>query len=97
MSGLKGQFYKQFAMTIAVSTVISAFNSLTLSPALSALLLKGHHEPKEWLGRGMNKVLGPFFAAFNVAFRRARDTAAAWRASSIARSSFLLSMRCCLG
>ncbi len=41
MSGLTGEFYQQFAMTIAISTVISAFNSLTLSPALSALLLKG--------------------------------------------------------
>ena len=40
ISGLTGQFYKQFALTIAISTVISAFNSLTLSPALSALLLK---------------------------------------------------------
>ncbi len=42
ISGLTGQFYKQFALTIAISTVISAFNSLTLSPALSALLLKEH-------------------------------------------------------
>jgi multidrug efflux pump len=41
ISGLTGQFYKQFALTIAISTVISAFNSLTLSPALAALLLKG--------------------------------------------------------
>ena len=41
ISGLTGQFYKQFALTIAISTVISAFNSLTLSPALSALLLQG--------------------------------------------------------
>jgi multidrug efflux pump len=42
MAGISGQFYKQFALTIAVSTVISAFNSLTLSPALCALMLKGH-------------------------------------------------------
>ncbi|MDL2424621.1 efflux RND transporter permease subunit, partial [Pseudomonas sp. BAgro211] len=41
ISGLTGQFYRQFALTIAISTVISAFNSLTLSPALSAVLLKG--------------------------------------------------------
>jgi len=40
--GFPGQFYKQFALTIAISTVISAFNSLTLSPALAALLLKSH-------------------------------------------------------
>src|SRR6478609_572509 len=44
--GLTGQFYKQFAVTIAISTVISAFNSLTLSPALSALLLRPHDAPR---------------------------------------------------
>ena len=42
ITGLTGEFYKQFALTIAISTVISAINSLTLSPALSALLLKPH-------------------------------------------------------
>ena len=42
MAGISGQFFKQFALTIAASTVISAFNSLTLSPALCALLLKSH-------------------------------------------------------
>jgi multidrug efflux pump len=42
MAGISGQFYKQFAMTIAASTIISAFNSLTLSPALAALMLKAH-------------------------------------------------------
>jgi multidrug efflux pump len=70
MSGLTGQFYKQFAMTIAISTVISAFNSLTLSPALSALLLRGHGAPEDWLTRVMNRVLGRFFAAFNKVFHR---------------------------
>ncbi len=44
ISGITGQFFRQFALTIAVSTLISAFNSLTLSPALTALLLRG--EPK---------------------------------------------------
>ena len=42
ISGITGQFFRQFAVTIAVSTVISAFNSLTLSPALAAILLKPH-------------------------------------------------------
>src|SRR3954463_7197047 len=42
MAGISGQFYRQFALTIAASTVISAFNSLTLSPALCAILLKSH-------------------------------------------------------
>ena len=56
ISGLTGEFYRQFALTIAFSTIISAFNSLTLSPALAALLLKGHDAPKDWLARGMDKV-----------------------------------------
>jgi len=54
ISGLSGQFYKQFALTIAISTVISTINSLTLSPALSALLLKPHEPPRNWLFRGFN-------------------------------------------
>jgi len=68
ISGLSGQFYRQFALTIAISTVISAFNSLTLSPALAALLLKGHHAPKDWLTRAMDAVFGWFFRGFNRAF-----------------------------
>ena len=51
ITGLTGQFYRQFALTIAISTVISAINSLTLSPALAALLLKGHDAPKDRLTR----------------------------------------------
>ena len=70
ISGLSGQFYNQFALTIAISTVISAINSLTLSPALAALLLKGHDAPKDWLTRAMDKVLGPFFRLFNKGFTR---------------------------
>src|ERR1700712_2242007 len=70
ISGLTGQFYKQFALTIAISTVISAVNSLTLSPALAALLLKSHDAPKDALTRGMDKVFGRFFAAFNRQFQR---------------------------
>jgi hydrophobe/amphiphile efflux-1 (HAE1) family protein len=73
MSGLTGQFYKQFAMTIAISTVISAFNSLTLSPALAALLLKGPDEPKDWLTRGMDRVFGKFFNGFNYVFKLGSD------------------------
>ena len=65
ISGLTGQFYKQFAITIAISTIISAFNSLTLSPALSAILLKGHNEPKDGLTRIMDRVFGWVFRPFN--------------------------------
>ena len=74
ISGLTGQFYKQFAMTIAISTVISAINSLTLSPALAALLRKGHDQPKDALSRGMDKVLGGFFRRFNNVFQKASDS-----------------------
>ncbi|MBX3737792.1 MAG: multidrug efflux RND transporter permease subunit [Candidatus Didemnitutus sp.] len=73
ISGLTGQFYKQFAMTIAISTIISAFNSLTLSPALSALLLKDHHAPKDRLTRGMDFAFGWFFRPFNRFFAWAAD------------------------
>jgi len=71
VSGLTGQFYRQFALTIAISTVISAFVSLTLAPAMSAALLKAHNAPKDRLTRVMDKVLGRFFAAFNRFFGRA--------------------------
>ena len=65
ISGLTGQFYKQFAITIAISTVISAFNSLTLSPALSAALLRSHDAKKDWLSRVMDRLFGWFFRGFN--------------------------------
>jgi multidrug efflux pump len=68
ISGLTGQFYKQFALTIAISTVISAINSLTLSPALAALLLKGHDAPKDRLTRIIDVLFGWFFRLFNRAF-----------------------------
>ena len=68
VSGLTGEFYRQFALTIAISAVISAINSLTLSPALAAALLKPHHEQTDWLARAMNKVLGKPFGYFNRGF-----------------------------
>jgi multidrug efflux pump len=71
VSGLTGQFYQQFALTIAISTVISAINSLTLSPALAALLLKSHDAPKDRLTRIMDKLFGRFFTWFNRSFNRA--------------------------
>ncbi len=69
--GLSGQFYKQFALTIAISTVISAFNSLTLSPALAALLLRPHGAKKDRFTRAIDFVLGWFFKLFNRFFGRA--------------------------
>jgi len=73
ISGITGQFYRQFALTIAVSTVISAFNSLTLSPALCALLLERHDAKPDFIQRIFNFLIGWFFKAFNWAFERARS------------------------
>ncbi len=73
MGGLTGQFYKQFALTIAVSTAISAFNSLTLSPALCAILLKPHGAKPDWFQRILNFCFGWFFWIFNWVFRHATN------------------------
>jgi multidrug efflux pump len=73
ISGITGQFFRQFALTIAVSTVISAFNSLTLSPALAALLLQPRGARKDVVGRGLDLVLGWFFRLFNRGFGRTTD------------------------
>lgn len=71
ISGLSGQFYKQFALTITISTVISAFNSLTLSPALAALLLKSHDSKPDALTRFLNAIFGRWlFKPFNRLFDR---------------------------
>jgi len=72
ISGLTGQFYKQFALTIAISTVISAFNSLTLSPALAAVLLKSHDAPKDRFSKVLDRIFGGWlFRPFNRFFDRA--------------------------
>ncbi|MGY1459389.1 efflux RND transporter permease subunit [Luteimonas sp. A534] len=65
LSGVTGQFYKQFAVTIAISTVISAINSLTLSPALAARLLKPHDAPKDAPTRVIDRLFGWVFRPFN--------------------------------
>jgi multidrug efflux pump len=65
ITGVSGAFYKQFALTIAVSTVISAFNSLTLSPALCALLLDRAHGDKDGFTRLLDRLFGWFFTGFN--------------------------------
>jgi hydrophobe/amphiphile efflux-1 (HAE1) family protein len=73
MAGISGQFYRQFALTIAASTIISAFNSLTLSPALCALMLKGHHAKKDVFTRVFDLALGWFFKGFNWVFDRTTE------------------------
>jgi multidrug efflux pump len=70
ISGLTGQFYKQFALTIAISTAISAFNSLTLSPALAAALLKPHGTPPDRVQRAIDGAFGWVLNPFNRFFER---------------------------
>ncbi len=89
LSGITGQFFRQFAVTIAVSTVISAFNSLTLSPALAAILLKPHgarRDPLTWL---LDLLMGWFFRLFNWAF--GKGTAGyGWVVGRLLRGSVLV-------
>src|SRR5712672_3017691 len=77
ISGITGQFFRQFAVTIAVSTVFSAINSLTLSPALAAILLRRHGGRRDPLTRLLDGLLGWFFRLFNRAFE-AGTAAYAW-------------------
>jgi multidrug efflux pump len=69
ISGVTGSFFRQFAVTVSVSTVISAFNSLTLSPALAAILLKPTNAKKDLPARFLGVTLGWFFRLFNWGFR----------------------------
>jgi multidrug efflux pump len=81
IAGISGQFYRQFALTIAVSTLLSAFNSLTLTPALCALLLQPHGARKDWFSRIWDFLLGWFFRLFNRSFdgmSRGYANAVAW-------------------
>src|SRR4030095_2035293 len=63
LGGIAVQFYRQFALTIAVATLLSAFNSLTLSPALCALLLRPKDKPSDWFDRIWRRTLGRVFGA----------------------------------
>src|SRR5690606_27979806 len=73
LDGVTGQFYKQFAVTIAISTVISAINSLTLSPALAAKLLRPHGAEKDAPTRIIERLFGWVFRPFNRFFKRSSE------------------------
>ncbi len=83
MGGLSGQFYRQFALTIVISTVLSAINSLTLSPALSAMWLKPHTDVR-------HGILPRFFGGFNRAFERASERYAVLTRAGVKRALRLL-------
>jgi multidrug efflux pump len=92
LTGLTGQFYRQFALTIAISTVISAFNSLTLSPALSAILLRPHGAPPDRLTRVLDRLLGGVFRPFNRLFARGSQAYGGVVARVLRRSGVALAL-----
>jgi HAE1 family hydrophobic/amphiphilic exporter-1 len=79
--GITGRLYQQFAVTIAISVILSAFNALTLSPALAALLLKPNDN------KASKSLLQKFFAWFNRVFGRANDGYVRWSAALIRKSA----------
>ena len=87
--GITGRLYQQFAVTIAISVIISAFNALTLSPALSALLLRPRKK-----GRGL---LGKFFGWFNRIFGRATEGYVRWSEVLIRKSVIALAILVAFG
>jgi multidrug efflux pump len=89
LSGITGQFFRQFAVTIAVSTVFSALNSLTLSPALAAILLRPHSAPRDPLTRLFDFTLGWFFRGFNKVFGTG-TTGYTWIVGKLLRGSVLV-------
>lgn len=73
LDGVTGEFYKQFAVTIAISVAISGLNSLTLSPALAGRLLQAHGAPKDALSRSIDRVFGRVFRPFNRFFNNSSN------------------------
>ena len=90
LAGISGQFYRQFALTIACSTIISAFNSLTLSPALCAILLQPHHARNDTFSRIIDRTFGLFFRGFNRVFGMATNAYSHWVARLIRASAVVL-------
>ncbi len=99
ISGITGQFFRQFALTIAVSTVISAFNSLTLSPALAAILLPPRGPERTCSAGCSTCVLGWFFRLFNCGLPAGPPAAtparSAWRCAAVPWCSWSTAACCC--
>ncbi|MEO5757868.1 MAG: efflux RND transporter permease subunit [Mesorhizobium sp.] len=91
LTGLQGEFYRQFALTIAISTILSAVNSLTLSPALAGVLLRPHHGKvkRDLLTRVIDGLFGWFFRLFNRFFDSASN-AYVWTVRRAVRFSVLV-------
>ena len=92
LGGVTGQFYKQFAVTIAAAVIISGFNSLTLSPALAAMLLQPHGAKKDALGRWIDRIAGRPFKAFNRVFQRFGERYSGGIGGTIGRAPRLLAI-----
>jgi multidrug efflux pump len=92
LGGVTGQFYKQFAVTIAAAVVISGFNSLTLSPALAAMLLQPHGARKDALGRWIERIFGRIFTAFNRVFHRFGERYSGGIGGTVSRAPRLLAI-----
>jgi HAE1 family hydrophobic/amphiphilic exporter-1 len=87
--GITGRLYQQFAVTIAISVILSAFNALTLSPALAALLLRPKQESKGWLRR--------FFDWFNRQFERATEGYVHWSGVLLKKTAVLVVLLAAFG
>ena len=98
LSGLQGEFYRQFALTIAISSILSTVNALTLSPALSAVLLKPHDDKtrRDWLTRVIDGMFGWLFRGFNRFFDRSSDAYTGMVRRSIRFSGIVLLLYVCL-
>ncbi len=94
LSGLQGEFYRQFALTIAFSTILSAINSLTLSPALAAILLKPHHgaAQPDRVTRLIDGLFGGFFRRFNRFFDSASNAYVGGVRRAVRGSAVVLSL-----
>ncbi|MGH8480290.1 MAG: efflux RND transporter permease subunit [Gammaproteobacteria bacterium] len=92
LSGVTGQFYRQFAVTIAISTVISAVNSLTLSPALAAVLLKARGAPPDRPTLALDALFGWVFRPFNRLFNRAIQSYAEGGPRALGRAPLMLTV-----
>lgn len=94
LPGIQGKFYQQFALTIAVSTLISALVALTLSPALCALLLQPHHEKNDLVTRALHATVGKLFKGFNRLFESGRNVYTHLLARLIRRGGVMTALYC---